>query len=227
VRRTRTQTRLSVEEKAHNVTSAFQVPDRFPLWARIVSRLARHLSRFARRFTRSTQVASRGVRVFPSRLARVLSSRSARGSFGSGSDENNTSTHPPSSPVSTSGRPFGFGLGDDLRETPAGVLASARHILLVDDTFTTGATLYACYAALRPFTNARISIATLAAVEGTPSGTGGVPPAPVPVSASTPDAPSVSAAPPSAPGFAPVSAPGVGPVSVSSCSTPSALAGSP
>ena len=53
------------------------------------------------------------------------------------------------------------------------ILASARHVLLVDDTFTTGATLYACYAAIRPFTPARISIATLAAVEGTPSGTGG------------------------------------------------------
>ena len=94
-RRTRTQTRVSVDQKAQNVASAFQVPERFPLWARLTSRID--------------------------------------------------------------------------RESPATILASARHILLVDDTYTTGATLYACYAALRPFTAARISIATLAAVEGTPS----------------------------------------------------------
>ena len=43
----------------------------------------------------------------------------------------------------------------------------ARHLLLVDDTFTTGATLYACYNAVRKALgpSVRISVATLAVVE--------------------------------------------------------------
>jgi predicted amidophosphoribosyltransferase len=107
-RRTRTQTRLSVEQKARNVASAFLVPEHFP---------------------------------FHFRLRKALFPKQFQGM-----------------PIKSDS------------DSPRAVLASARHILLVDDTFTTGATLYACYSALRPYTSARISVATLAAVEGTPSG---------------------------------------------------------
>jgi ComF family protein len=48
------------------------------------------------------------------------------------------------------------------------LLATARHVLLVDDTFTTGATLATCYNALRQVLDPaqRISVATLSVVQG-------------------------------------------------------------
>ena len=177
VRRTRTQTRVSVDQKAQNVASAFQVPDRFSLWARLIARFLRLLPNLPARWP--IKAGHDGNHLSGQDVNHLSGPDENRRS---GPDENRLSDHDGDCQSERdSPRPFRLA-----PESPADVLASARHILLVDDTFTTGATLYACYAALRPHTSARISIATLAAVEGTPSGTGVVPFAPGGGSASAP-----------------------------------------
>ena len=185
-RRTRTQTRVSVSQKAQNVASAFQVPERFPLWARLTSRLARVFSSFLARWPigvghDDNHLSSQNDNCLSGQDEDRLSGH--EGNHLSSQDENRFSCHDDNhlSDQDENHLPERNGNRHSRldRESPADVLASARHILLVDDTYTTGATLYACYAALRPYTTARISIATLAAVEGTPSlvgpssGTGG------------------------------------------------------
>ena len=159
-RRTRTQTRVSVDQKAQNVASAFQVPERFPLRARLTSRLAQFFSSFLARWPI-------GVGHDDNHLSNQDENRVSH------HDDNHLSGHEDNhlsdQDENRLSERDGIRHSRLDRESPAAVLASARHILLVDDTFTTGATLYACYAALRPYTTARISIATLAAVEGSPS----------------------------------------------------------
>ena len=183
-RRTRTQTRVSVDQKARNVASAFQVPERFPLWARLTSRLARVFSSFLARWP--IGVGHDGNHLSSQNDNRLSGQDEDRLSGHndnhlSKQDENRVSHHDENRLSRHDGNHLSSQDENRLserdgirhsrldRESPAAVLASARHILLVDDTFTTGATLYACYAALRPYTTARISIATLAAVEGSPS----------------------------------------------------------
>ena len=183
-RRTRTQTRVSVDQKARNVASAFQVPIRFSLWARLTSRLARVFSSFLARWPigvghddnhLSSQNDNRLSGQDEDRLSGHNDNHLSKQDENrvSHHDENHLSGHEDNhlsdQDENRLSERDGIRHSRLDRESPAAVLASARHILLVDDTFTTGATLYACYAALRPYTTARISIATLAAVEGSPS----------------------------------------------------------
>lgn len=60
-----------------------------------------------------------------------------------------------------------FGITDDARSSLA-AMSGLRHLLIVDDVFTTGSTLFACFVALRAVfpPSVRISVATLGFVGG-------------------------------------------------------------
>lgn len=145
-RHTKTQTQLSIEQKQRNVADAFRVSPRS----------------FALLSHRAPAASSAPARYAPARCAPATST-----SAPSTSAPSTSAALSPSAVLSASAS----------QSTPGAPSASAsisasspsgfpRHILLVDDVFTTGSTLSQCHKALRQVfpPTVRISVATLAFV---------------------------------------------------------------
>lgn len=139
-RHTKTQTQLSIGQKQRNVAGAFCVsPRSFAL-----------LSRRAPSASAPSAVTGSSSAFFSTQSSTASSGAPASSSVLSASPSQSTPGAPSASASASASVPSGF----------------PRHILLVDDVFTTGSTLSQCHKALRQVfpPTVRISVATLAFV---------------------------------------------------------------
>ncbi|MBQ1209724.1 MAG: ComF family protein [Bacteroidales bacterium] len=137
-RHTKTQTQLSIEQKQRNVADAFRVSPR-------------SLALLSRRTSGASVPASASANsAAPARCAPAPSAALSPSAVLSASVPATSATPARCAPSVSASAPSGF----------------PRHILLVDDVFTTGSTLSQCHKALRQVfpPTVRISVATLAFV---------------------------------------------------------------